>query len=71
MARTYAYHEIRDVYNMLKDRGEVNMSLPEWAQEQNNLSGTRSFDAGLDSGWGTKPLTYGLRKVVEATGIPE
>lgn len=56
---------------MLKDRGEVTTTLPEWAQEQNNLSGTRSFDAGLDSGFGTKPLTYGLRKIVEATGIPE
>lgn len=71
MARTYAYHEIRDVYNMLKDRGEVTTTLPEWSQEQNNLSGTRSFDAGLDSAFGTKPLTYGLRKIVEATGIPE
>ena len=71
MPRTYAYHEIRDVYNMLKDRGEVTTTLPEWSQEQNNLSGTRSFDAGLDSAFGTKPLTYGLRKIVEATGIPE
>ena len=70
MPRTYAYHEIRDVYDMLRDRGEVTETLPEWSQKQNALTGSRAFDSGVDEGYILKPLMYHARSLIGATGLP-
>ena len=67
----YSYYQLRDVYDHLKSTGVVTETLPEWAASQNEATGTKDFDSGVDEGYVVKPFFNAVRNVTDWSGLPD
>lgn len=69
MPQPLPYGSVRDMYATLRDAGITTKSLPDWSVEQNALTNTNEYDAGVHDNLAHK-ADYWLSKAIEATQIP-
>lgn len=63
------YRKVKDMYDTLHDAGVVTQTLPEWSQEQNKLSESDLYSAGLHDNL-IKRASVGIDRLLESTGLP-
>lgn len=63
------YRKVKDMYDTLHDAGVVTQTLPEWSDEQNKLSESDLYSAGLHDNL-IKRASVGIDRLLESTGLP-
>lgn len=63
------YGDVKDLYDTLLSSGVTTQTLPEWAAEMNQQTGSNLFDQGLHDNI-LKRGSHALDKLIEATGLP-
>ena len=64
------YGDVQELYQILKDSGQVTNSLPDWSQEQNARTDSDLFSEGVNDNW-IKRGSYGIDQLLEKSGLPE
>ena len=64
------YREVKDLYDVLKDAGATQKSLPDWSTEMQQLTGNDKYAAGQNDNW-IKRASVGIDRALESTGAPE
>ncbi len=64
-----SYRQVRDLYDQLKASGATSVSLPDWSEQMNQLTGTDLYSQGQSDNF-IKRSSVGIDKALEWTGIP-
>jgi hypothetical protein len=64
------YREVKDLYDVLKDSGVTQKSLPDWSTEMQQLTGDDEYAAGKNDNW-LKRASVGIDRAIEKTGASD
>jgi len=64
------YGDVQELYQILKDNGQVTNSLSDWSQEQNARTDSDLFSEGVNDNL-IKRTSYGIDQLLEKSGLPE
>lgn len=65
----FSYRQVKDLYDQLRDAGATSVSLPEWSDQMNQLTGTDLYGQGRNDNL-LKRGSVAIDRALEWTGLP-